>query len=246
MNATTATMKETLNDSGAFKAIFVPIYGSEKETVGRPKAGERVIVGFALVDECDEDLVRGHRWIRNGRTGHAATKIDGRVVKMHRLIAEPADGEVVHHVNGNPHDNRRANLATMPHGDHSSIHAQDQKGVPAAKATVRSTTGYPGVFREDNGTFTATCCGVYLGRHDTLREAVNARSLYITTGIKPERDDLQPFRSNKSTGAKYVYRLAWGVFQVRVRKGDVKYTASGFKTIHEAVEARDAFLASVS
>lgn len=70
----------------------------------------------ATVDDVDADWVLQHNWQaqRAGRTWYAKAKIGGRVVKLHRAIAERAGltihGMQVDHVNGDGLDNRRANL----------------------------------------------------------------------------------------------------------------------------------------
>ena len=41
---------------------------------------------------------------------------------MHTLIANPPDGMVVHHKNGNTMDNRKSNLEVMSRSAHSALH----------------------------------------------------------------------------------------------------------------------------
>ncbi len=72
---------------------------------------------FALIDDCDESLVRCFTWeLVEARSGnayaqHVRHKPEGLLrVSMHRLVAgAPTDG-LVDHKNGNGLDNRRQNL----------------------------------------------------------------------------------------------------------------------------------------
>lgn len=68
---------------------------------------------FALIDECDVDLVARRNWTahldHDGRfTAHA--RIQGRDVYMHRLILSAPHGVLVDHANGDSLDNRRNNI----------------------------------------------------------------------------------------------------------------------------------------
>jgi hypothetical protein len=54
-------------------------------------------------------------------------KVKGRTHSEHRLVAEEIHGPlgpdvVVHHVNGDPHDNRPENLEVLTHEQHSRLH----------------------------------------------------------------------------------------------------------------------------
>jgi hypothetical protein len=70
-----------------------------------------------FIDEDDYDNVKRYRWNlkSNGDTcKYAVTYIYGnnkqKVLRMHRLIMNPAEGEEIDHINGNGLDNRKCNL----------------------------------------------------------------------------------------------------------------------------------------
>jgi hypothetical protein len=63
----------------------------------------------ALVDDDDYPLVEGYRW--NAALGYAAGRVGGTHVLMHRHILGLSPGDkIVHHINEDKLDNRRANL----------------------------------------------------------------------------------------------------------------------------------------
>lgn len=46
-----------------------------------------------------------------------------KFLRLHRLVANTPDDMVCHHINGNPLDNRRANLQNMTWYDHTKCHS---------------------------------------------------------------------------------------------------------------------------
>lgn len=63
------------------------------------------------IDPEDQHLLRNKAWELVGRdTKYLRARIDGKKRLLHRVIAGAKDGEFVDHINGNPLDNRRANL----------------------------------------------------------------------------------------------------------------------------------------
>ena len=77
----------------------------------------------ALIDSCDFDLVKNHRWslTRYGYAQAHCINDDGRYGKMsmHRLIAglKRCDKREVDHINGIKIDNRRSNLRIVSHSE---------------------------------------------------------------------------------------------------------------------------------
>lgn len=71
-------------------------------------------------------------WL-NRTTGYIYVKIDGKNVPEHKLVMERLIGrqllpdEVVHHINGVKTDNRPENLRLMKNGEHSALHAEQNR-----------------------------------------------------------------------------------------------------------------------
>ncbi len=124
---------------------------------------------FAIVDAADYEWLNRYRWhARGGPTGYASTTIDHRVVFMHRLIMNPAEGYVVDHKNGNRHDNRRSNLREC---------TQSENRQNSRKS--RGTSRFKGVFwntRRGKWSAVISCRGktIYLGSFDDETEAARA------------------------------------------------------------------------
>lgn len=127
--------------------------------------------GAILFDEEDAAAVHQHRWYtaqRRSRHGifYAQTSVQGTTLYMHRMIAKPAPGLVVDHINSNGLDNRRGNLRAVTRAINS--------------VTARSwnpKSGYRGVYR-DQGLWVAQLwvggkCN-FLGRYKTSIEAAAA------------------------------------------------------------------------
>lgn len=62
-----------------------------------------------LVSEKDKFLLFKHRWFISS-SGYAVTKIEGKLISLHRLIMEAKTGQEIDHINRNKLDNRRSNL----------------------------------------------------------------------------------------------------------------------------------------
>ena len=65
--------------------------------------------GYCHVSEEDYDYLNNYSWSQNDQ-GYAVGTIDGKKVRMHKIIMKPAKGLVVDHINHNKLDNRRENL----------------------------------------------------------------------------------------------------------------------------------------
>jgi hypothetical protein len=134
------------------------------------------VVGHALVDDADYDWLNQWRWCLGNRRTHGAYVVrseqaGGRngkkvTVRMHRLILglAPGDPREGDHINLNKLDNRRSNLRI-------ATRAENARNQPLRKS---NTSGYRGVYREDNRWSARGFMGgkaIRLGRFDTAEEA---------------------------------------------------------------------------
>ncbi len=125
----------------------------------------------AMVDPEDYEWLRQWRWrawfSRDG-TVYATTKIDGRIVFMHRLIMNPPPGMVVDHIDGNGVNNCRRNLRNC-------TRAQNIHNVPKYRGASR----FKGVCRSTRDRWLASILidghHAYTGLFDNEVEAAHAR-----------------------------------------------------------------------
>lgn len=124
----------------------------------------------ATIDAADVPLVEGVNWHAHPSAGgrfYAARWLPGGIRRLflHRLITEPKDGLDVDHANGDPLDNRRANLRVCTRSQN------------LRNARHPNATGYKGVWAR-NGYFRASITlggrTKHLGPFATAEEAAKA------------------------------------------------------------------------
>lgn len=91
----------------------------------------------ALIDTSDVPLVCGYNWYAHQCASgyYAAREDDGKIVTMHRLLAQPSPGQDVDHANRHTLDNRRANLRVCSRAENR-----------ANQRPRSNKTGYKGVW----------------------------------------------------------------------------------------------------
>lgn len=98
---------------------------------GRYGGRNGVVVGHIQIDDQDYTLAARHRWHLGGRDRRFAMAcMDGRSILIHRLLLGVGAGERVRHLNGDPLDNRRANLLV--------VKADDRRGIAELKIDPRA------------------------------------------------------------------------------------------------------------
>jgi hypothetical protein len=64
----------------------------------------------AIVDDADYEYLMQWKWSFSGRHAQRWDPVNRTTMSMHRVLMSPPDELCVDHINGNPLDNRRANL----------------------------------------------------------------------------------------------------------------------------------------
>lgn len=133
------------------------------KTIGRLPSGEEFII-----DTEDLAIIKDHRWLPNG-VGYLVAQINGRRVRMHRLIMNAPKDKIVDHISGNKNDNRKGNLRLCSHQQNMFNH----------KLNSSNTTGYTGVYLiKATGRFAARITysykSIHLGCFDNTVEAAQS------------------------------------------------------------------------
>lgn len=122
------------------------------------------IIDYAIVDVDDYEKVKDFSWhLHQGPSNkYAMTAKNGVSIKMHHLITGFTDESgVIDHLDNDGLNNRKPNLRRATH---------QQNGQNRAKKDGTSSKFY-GVSINRYKTWTAQCCGKYLGSFDTEEEA---------------------------------------------------------------------------
>ncbi len=123
----------------------------------------RADYGHYLIDAEDAPKVEPYYW--NFSSGSMVGKsITHEVALSILLLGEPPSDHAIAHINGDPLDNRKANLAVIP----VSLHAGRQR-----KQTRKTKSIYKGV-RKAGGRWSAYMAHKYLGVYDTEEAAARA------------------------------------------------------------------------
>jgi HNH endonuclease/AP2 domain len=103
-------------DDGFRTTIIVDDGISTPENPGmriRTRAGH-----LFLIDTEDWPRISGFKWSVSsdgGKSRYVSTRIEGKKIYLHRVLLEAPHGQKVDHRNGDPLDNRRANLRLATH-----------------------------------------------------------------------------------------------------------------------------------
>ncbi len=106
---------------------------------------------FAIVDDADFLKLSGHSWCVIGGVApyhYAGRRLNGKIVKMHRIIAKAKTGQFVDHINGDTLDDRKSNLRILKRRGDNTMNS---------KLRSDNVSGFKGVqFRKDRGHYRAT------------------------------------------------------------------------------------------
>jgi hypothetical protein len=100
-----------------------------------------------LVDDEDYATLSAHQWTNNDFQVCRWVKGDNgkrKIILMHREVLKVADGQFVDHINGDPFDNRRANLRPCTHAQNMRNSRQQRnshqpyKGIEAQRGNWRA------------------------------------------------------------------------------------------------------------
>ena len=216
--------------------------------------------GVAIVDDEDFEWLRQFRWywVDNGPGGRYGGRYGGHAVgrlgrlpnnppeAMHRVITNAPRGFDVDHINGDTLDNRRENLRVVTHAENM----QNRRG-----ANLHSVTGVRGVQPGPRGGYLARV--VRDGK--TFRFGVFGTVEDADAAARAARQELHPMSSRdasqeriappnpratrkSATGERLIYLRANGTYAVRPWVKDRPVTVGHFKTLAEAIEARDGWL----
>ena len=88
-----------------------------------PKGAVRLPVtprGWTLVDPDVAETLKGMSLCFHDKTGYVQVALGsrGKYCYLHRMVCPAGPGQEIHHVNGDPADNRRANLRALSHSCH--------------------------------------------------------------------------------------------------------------------------------
>lgn len=111
--------------------LDVKTAGDTKSTPLVGKLGQGL---FALIDECDLEIVSAYRWYlwHCHDISYARTYIGRKVVSMHRLIMGFPENLSIDHINHDGLDNRRKNLRICSHRQNlfnRKIHKNSRSGL---------------------------------------------------------------------------------------------------------------------
>ena len=134
--------------------------------VARIPLGEGGRQGYAIVDKEYAHLDK-YCWQKHYE-GYAQARIDGKIQRMHRVIASPKTTEQVDHKNHDTLDNRKSNLRVCSA-------TENRRNRKKAKS---NTTGYKGVVLASSKRYTAKLGylgkKLHLGTYDTAIDAAKA------------------------------------------------------------------------
>ena len=170
--------------------------------------------GVALISENDYEMINKYHWCKD-KQGYVRAIVDGKPMRMHRFIMLAKKNELVDHINGIRHDNRKNNLRILSGTEKTHINASN-RGICKSKQSSK----YRGVF------FNKTKNKFYvqitikgnkhnLGYYDNEIDAAEKFDLYVThnnldyiqLNFPDNKDNYikQEYKFNKKENKKFDY-----------------------------------------
>lgn len=131
------------------------------------------------VDNEDVPKLSAYSWCLN-KAGYPVARIDGRVVRIHRYLLGPSEGEIIDHINGNPLDNRKSNLRKC----------NNTQNARNCKLGKNNKTGYTGVSLTPEGKYKAR---IMADRREIRLGHYLAKDAAIVARMSAERDFFDSF-----------------------------------------------------
>jgi hypothetical protein len=149
--------------TSCYKCSVNKFYEENDYMVCETTKGEKI-----LFDVDSYDNIKEYSWFLS--LGYATTNINGRQVKMHRLIMNAKRNQLIDHINRIPTDNRMSNLR---------IATDSQNGMNKVKQSGNFTSKYKGVYwRKDRQVWYARIKKdkktIFLGSYQSEKDAANA------------------------------------------------------------------------
>lgn len=136
--------------------------------------GEEYGVGFTsntgqqfIFDTEDFDLIKDYSWFENDE-GYIVSTTKGKTTRMHRLIMNATDGEMIDHINNNRKDNRKLNLRLIDKQKNSINRGCNKNSTTGVKGVSKYRDRFIARIGKDGKT-------IYIGSFNTIDEAKEAR-----------------------------------------------------------------------
>lgn len=90
-----------------------------------------------LIDDEDYELLSQYTWRKYAYNRHVHTSINQQTILIHRMLMKPAEGMVVDHINGDPLDNRKANLRVCTQAENTMNRRPNYRGASKFKGVTK-------------------------------------------------------------------------------------------------------------
>lgn len=161
----------------------------------------------------------GHlSWYLND-AGYAMRKPTGQILRLHRLVIQAKEGEIVDHLNGDRLDNRLSNLRICTQKENCQ-NRKDTKGYSWDKSKNKWIVRYRGTF---------------YGRYATEEEAKRAYQL-ACSGVEYNKTRRKLYMLPKHISKQF------GKYRVSIQKDNKRFRVVSIPTLEEAISIRDNFL----